>query len=318
MTAILAIAEHRRGELRPVSYELVTAGQELAADLDAEFHVAVISGTVSDFADTLDRDGVDVIHTVDYGEEFDHGVYTQATCQLVDALEPWCVLIPHSANGLDYAPAVATRLGWPLVTDVSSLGATADRLAATRDRHGGARESAVTARTPAVVTIRNAAWAGATGTGSATIEPFELSIDDAALGASVDGFEEVTTRDSAITTADVLVGVGRGIGSPSKLPLCRELAERLGGTLAGTAPAVHAGWLPRERLVGQFGATVSPAVYLAIGISGTTRHATGITDAETIVAINSDPDAPIMALAEYAIHDDIDAVVPALIDALGE
>ena len=118
MSDVLALTDHRRGELRDVSYEIITAGRELADATGGDLHLAVVSGTVDEFAEKLDREGVDVIHTVDYGEEFNHGVYAQATTQLYDELAPQYVLAPNSVNGLDYAPAVANELDLPIVTDV--------------------------------------------------------------------------------------------------------------------------------------------------------------------------------------------------------
>ena len=118
---VLTVAEHRRGELRDVSQELVAAGRALADATGGDLHVAVISGPVEEYADDLNRDGVETIHTVAHGEEFNHDVYTQAVAQLADAVDPTVLLMPNSVNGLDYAPAVASRLGRPLVTDAVGL-----------------------------------------------------------------------------------------------------------------------------------------------------------------------------------------------------
>ncbi|RKD93314.1 electron transfer flavoprotein subunit alpha/FixB family protein [Halopiger aswanensis] len=312
MTDILAVADHRRGELRDVSYELLTAGRLLADETGGDLHVAVISGTVEDFASKLDREGVDVVHTVDYGEEFNHGVYAQAITQLYDRLAPRYVLTPNSVNGLDYAPAVATTLDVPIVTDVVGLETDGETLTATREMYGGKVETTTELEGPAVVTIRGAEWPAAEGTGDAAIEPADVTIDEDALGSTVNGFEEVAGGDVDISDADVLVSVGRGIEEEENLDLVFDLAEALDATVSASRPIVDNGWLPKNRQVGQSGKVVTPDVYIAIGISGAVQHVAGMKGSDTIVAINTDPNAPIMDIADYAIVDDLFDVVPAL------
>ncbi|SFB79989.1 electron transfer flavoprotein alpha subunit apoprotein [Halobiforma haloterrestris] len=312
MTDVLVVADHRRGDLRDVSYELVTAGRELADETGGDLHVAVISGTVDEFADKLNREGVDAVHTVDYGEEFNHGVYTQATTQLYDELAPQYVLTPNSVNGLDYAPAVANELDLPIVTDTVALETDGETLTATREMYGGKVETTTELEGPAVVTIRGAEWPAAEGTGDAAIEAFDADIDEDALGTTVNGFEEVGGGDVDISEADVLVSVGRGIEEEENLEIIEELADALDATVSASRPIVDNGWLPKNRQVGQSGKVVTPDVYIAIGISGAVQHVAGMKGSDTIVAINTDPNAPIMDIADYAITDDLFDVVPAL------
>ncbi len=315
MSDVLAIADHRRGELRDVSYELLTAGRDLADETGGDLHVAVVSGPVDEYAEKLDREGVDAVHTVDYGEEFNHDVYTQAITQLYDALAPQYVLAPNSVNGLDYAPAVANRLDLPLVTDVVDLAVDGDALVATREMYGGKVETTTElAADAAAVTIRSGEWPAAEGTGDATVEAFDVDIDEDAIGSTVTGFEEVAGGDVDITDADVLVSVGRGIDEEENLELIFDLAEAMDATVSSSRPIVDNGWLPPNRQVGQSGKVVTPDVYVAIGISGAVQHVAGMKGSETIVAINTDPNAPIMDIADYAIHDDLFDVVPALIE----
>jgi electron transfer flavoprotein alpha subunit len=312
MTDVLAITDHRRGELRDVSYEIITAGRQLADETGGDLHVAVISGTVEEFADKLNRDGVDAIHTVEYGEEFNHDVYTQVITQLYDELAPQYVLAPNSVNGLDYAPAVANVLDLPLITDTVGLETDADTLIATREMYGGKVETTNEVAGNALVTIRGAEWPGAEGTGDADVQEFHAEIDEDAIRSTVNGFEEVGGGDVDISDADVLVSVGRGIEEEENLAIIEELAEALDATVSSSRPIVDNGWLPKNRQVGQSGKVVTPDVYIAIGISGAVQHVAGMKGSETIVAINTDPNAPIMDIADYAIHDDLFDVVPAL------
>ncbi|ELY45142.1 electron transfer flavoprotein subunit alpha/FixB family protein [Natronorubrum sulfidifaciens] len=312
MTDVLAVTDHRRGDLRDVSYEIITAGRELADETGGNLHLAVISGTVDEFADDLNREGVDAIHTVDHGEEFNHDVYTQAISQLYDELAPQYVVAPNSVNGLDYAPAVANELDLPIVTDTIGLETDGETLLATREMYGGKVETTNELEGAAVVTIRSAEWPKAEGTGDASIEAFDAEIDEDAIGSTVTGFEEVGGGDVDISEADVLVSVGRGIEEEDNIPLIEDLAEALDATVSSSRPIVDNGWLPKNRQVGQSGKVVTPDVYIAIGISGAVQHVAGMKGSDTIVAINTDPNAPIMDIADYAIHDDLFDVVPAL------
>ena len=314
---VLAVAEHRRGDLRDISFELITAGRELAADLDTDLAVAVIAGDIEGFADKLNREGVDTIYTVDNGEEFNHGVYAEAVEQLCAELDPTALLLPNSVNGLDYAPAVAGSLNLPLVTDVVGIegGGTVEVV---REQYGGKVETTYEVDSErCALTIRGAEWPPAESTGDASIEAAEIDIDEGSLGATVNGFEEVGSGDVDITDADVLVSVGRGIGEEDNIPIIEELADALGATLSSSRPIVDNGWLPQNRQVGQSGKVVTPDVYIAVGISGAVQHVAGMKGADTIVAINSDPNAPIYDIADYGIVDDLFEVVPRLIEEFG-
>jgi electron transfer flavoprotein alpha subunit len=314
--SVLAVSEHRRGELREVSYEVITAGRHLADALDGELHLAVINGPVDDYADSLNREGVDVIHTVDHGDGFNHDVYAQAIEQLYTTLEPDAVLMPNSVNGLDYAPAVANGLDLPLVTDTIDL-AHDGSLVATREMYGSKVETTLEVDPPVAITIRGAEWPPAEGVGDASVEAFDAAIDEGAIGSTVTGYEEVGAGDVDISEADVLVSIGRGIGEEDNLDLIFDLAEMLDATVSSSRPIVDSGWLPKNRQVGQSGKTVTPDVYIAIGISGAVQHVAGMKGSDTIVAINTDPNAPIFDIADYGIVGDLFDVVPALIDEFG-
>jgi len=311
---VLAVAEHRRGDLRPVSYELITAGRDLADDLGGDLHVAVIGGDVDDFAERLDRRGVAAIHTVAEGEEFNHDVYTAATTALFETLDPSVLLLPNSVNGLDYAPAVATRLSTPLVSDVIDLSVD-DGLTAVREMYGSKVETTVeVAVEPVTVTIRGGEWPPGEDPGDAEITAFDVDVDEASVRSTVRGFEEVGAGDVDISEAEFVVSVGRGIEEEENLELVEDLVDALDATLAASRPIVDSGWLPKNRQVGQSGKVVTPKVYLALGISGAVQHVAGMKGAETIIAVNTDPDAPIFDIADYGVVDDLFEVVPELIE----
>jgi electron transfer flavoprotein alpha subunit len=311
---VLVVADHRRGALRDVSYELLTAGRELADETGGDLHAAVISGDVDAFAEDLNREGVDAVHTVGDGAEFNHDVYAQAATALADDLGPSFVLAPNSVNGLDYAPAVANRLDVPYVSDAVDL-AYDDGLVATREMYGSKVETTVEVDADrALVSVRGGEWPAAEGTGDAEISAFEFDLDESAVRSTVTGFEEVGGGDVDIADADVLVSVGRGIEEEDNLDLIFDLAEALDATVSSSRPIVDNGWLPKNRQVGQSGKVVTPDVYLAVGISGAVQHVAGMKGADTIIAINTDPNAPIFDIADYGIVGDLFDVVPELIE----
>ena len=312
MNDVLVVSEHRRGELRDVSHEAITAGRELADARGGDLHVAVVSGDVERFADDLNREGVDAIHAVKDGEEFDHNVYQTAVAALLDRTDAGAVVAPNSVNGLDYAPAVAEERGVPLVTDAIGL-AYDDGLTVTREMYGSKVETTVDVDGDRfVLTVRGGEWSPATGVGDAAVGTVEVDLPES--GARVTGFEEVGGGDVDIADADVLVSVGRGIGEEENIELVEELADALGATLSASRPIVDSGWLPKNRQVGQSGKVVTPDVYIAVGISGAVQHVAGMKGSDTIIAINTDPNAPIFDIADYGIVGDLFDVVPELID----
>ncbi len=314
MSDVLAITEHRRGELRDESLEIISAGRELANDAGGDLHLAVISGDVETHADTLNREGVDAIHTVSHGEEFNHDVYVQAIEALFTDLEPTFVLMPNSVNGLDYAPAVANRLDLPLVTDVIGF-EYGDTLTTTREMYGSKVETTVEVEGDKfALTTRGAEWPEAEGVGDAEVSAFDFEPDEDAIRSTVTGFEEVGAGDVDISEAEFLVSIGRGIEEEDNLPLIEDLVEATGATLSSSRPIVDNGWLPKNRQVGQSGSQVTPKVYLAIGISGAVQHVAGMKGSDTIIAVNTDPNAPIFDIADYGIVGDLFEVVPELIE----
>ncbi|ELY77452.1 electron transfer flavoprotein subunit alpha/FixB family protein [Natrinema gari] len=315
---VFVVADHRRGDLRDVSFELLTAGRELADAAGTDLHAAVISGDTDAFADKLNREGVDAIHVVDYGEEFNHDVYAQAATSLVENLGVDFLVVPNSVNGLDYAPAVASRVDWPYVSDAVDLGYVDGTLEITREMYGSKVETTVAIDDgPVVVSIRGAEWPPAEGDGDAVVSTFDADIDEDTVGSTVTGFEEADGGDVDISEAEFLVSIGRGIEEEENLELVEELVDVTDAILSSSRPVVDNGWLPENRQVGQSGKQVAPDVYLAIGISGAVQHVAGMKNSDTIIAINTDPNAPIFDIADYGIVGDLFDVVPELIEQFG-
>ena len=311
---VLVVVEHRDGVVRDVTYEAVAAANEIAS---GSVSLALVGADPDELVPSLDLDGVETLYAVTYDELFNHDVYVQAIEQLASAHGPDLVLAGNTVNGLDYLPALATSLDWPLVTDVVDIDADGDEILVTREGYGSKVETTIAITSvPAVVSIRPGEWEPAERGETPAVVEADVTIDDSTIRSHVSGFEAVAEGDVDISDAEILVSVGRGIGDEDNLSLIEELAEAMGATVSASRPIVDSGWLPKGRQVGQSGKTVTPDIYLAIGISGAVQHVAGMNGAETIIAINNDANAPIFDIADIGIVDDLFDVVPALIDAL--
>ena len=239
------------------------------------------------------------------------------------------VCLRHDYDAVDLCGLLATTLGATAVTSVLGVSAGEDGLHIVRPAHGGRllAELRVRGTEPLLLTVPRAASPVAAATGLAAegalgdlrIEPVEL---DPRLACALPdrellGVDEPTTPASLVT-AERIVAVGRGLGGPEHLPLARRLAAALDAELAGSRPVIDAGWLPPERQVGSSGQTVAPSLYLALGISGAAQHLEGMSGARCVVAINRDPEAPLLRSARYAIVGDLHEIVPELLAALAE
>lgn len=309
---VLVVAEHRQGELRAVTQEAIAAGDDISA---GGVEVVLIGATPDAFLDQLELAPVDTVHTFEHAGEFNHDVYVQVLEHLVQTRDPAAVVAGNTVNGLDYLPALATTVEWPIVTDAIALSREGDEIEVTREGYGSKVETdLVVERPPCVISVRPGEWDGVEEAGDASVSTVDFTLDESSIRTAVTGLEAMAAGDVDITEAEVLVSVGRGIGEEENLELIEALADAIGATISASRPIVDAGWLPKNRQVGQSGKTVDPDVYLAIGISGAVQHVAGMKGADAIVAINNDPDAPIFELADVGIVDDLFEVVPALVD----
>jgi electron transfer flavoprotein alpha subunit len=298
--SVLVVAEHLKGELRPVTLELVSA----AGDLGGPVVVAVIGR--SELAEQVNVAGVDEILTVAVEQdEFENDVYQAALEKLVAERNPRTVLLGFTVNSMGYGPAVAARLGLGFASDVFAIRDEGGSLVAERAFYGSKVHAEIEFpnHEQALLLLRPTTWPPAEGAGSANVT--EVSLDGIESRARHKEFVEVATGDVDITTADFLLSVGRGIGEKENLERFEGLAEKMGATLSVSRPLVDAGWVPNARQVGQSGKTVKPKVYLALGISGAVQHLAGMKTSGTIIAVNSDPEAAIFNVAHYGAVADL-------------
>jgi electron transfer flavoprotein alpha subunit len=300
--SVLIVAEHLRGELRPITLELISAAKEL----EGPVAVAVIAKDPSALTNAVDVQGVTEILLVKVEEEeFENDVYQQALEQLIEQREPNVILLGFTVNSMGYAPAVAAKLGLGFASDVFSVDGAAGGLVATRAFYGSKVHAEVefAGHDRVMLLLRPTAWPPAEDSGAAVEEEVAVSISGSR--ARHQDFVDVATGDVDITTADFLLSIGRGVGDKENLPQFEELAGKMGATLSVSRPLVDQGWMPNSRQVGQSGKTVKPKVYLALGISGAVQHLAGMKTSGTIIAVNSDPEAAIFNVAHYGAVADL-------------
>ncbi len=296
--SVLVVAEHLQGRVRGVTFELVTAARALGGTVA----VAVIGPDALD----VDREGVDeIVHVPVEQAEFENDVYQRALEALIAERQPEVVLLGFTVNSMGYAAAVAAKLGLGFASDVFAVARDGDSIRATRAFYGAKvhAELEFPPGKPVLLLLRPTAWPPAEDQGSATVA--ELDVGSVASRARHRGFQEVARGDVDITTADFLLSIGRGVGEQDNIAMLEELSEKLGATLAVSRPIVDAGWMPNARQVGQSGKTVKPKVYLAFGISGAVQHLAGMKGSETIIAVNTDPEAAIFDVAHYGAVADL-------------
>lgn len=298
----LVVAEHVRGELRPVTLELISAAKGLGGPVE----VAVIAADPSAYTDAVNVEGVDEILavTVD-AAEFENDVYQAAVEQLVAERSPQVVLLGFTVSSMGYGPALAAKLGTGFASDVFAVREEDEGLVAERSFYGAKVNGEVDfpGHDRAILLIRPTAWPPAEGQGSAAVT--EAAFSAPASRARHTDWVEAETGDVDISTSDFLLSVGRGIGEKENLEQLEELAGAMGATLASSRPLVDAGWMPNARQVGQSGKTVKPKVYLALGISGAVQHLAGMKTSGTIIAVNTDPEAAIFNVAHYGAVADL-------------
>ena len=309
-TDVLVVAEHLDGALADITFELIAAAKQVGG-----CQVALIGGTSAMTGQLGAADGVITI-----GDEnaasvagFNPDTYVAAVAAAVEKVSPRIVMIAHTSMGMDLASPLAVRLDRPLATACQGI----DGNTATVQLYGGKMEAQVDLGDGPCIVTMVAGAAGAEG-GRAEGTPVVETLDAPPPSERVT-FKRLVKPEAGdvdITAQEVLVAVGRGIGNQDGIEAAQELAEALGAEIAASRPIIDAGWLPKSRQVGKSGLKVKPKVYLALGISGAPEHLEGIKAASTIIAVNTDKNAPIFGVAHYGLAADLFDVCEELTEAL--
>jgi len=315
VSAVLAVCEQRDGTLRKVSHEVVTGARRLADALSTSVEAAIYAAGAVQGSERLGTFGADKVVTITnagFAKYAPEGC-AQAIAQRAQSGGYAAVVFAASATGKDLAPRVAAKLGVALATDVTEVGVESGAVVVTRPVYAGkallkvrlAGKPAVLSLRPNVFTPVERPKAGAAETAAVSVPAGRVTVREI-KAAEADALD--------VAEAQIVISGGRGLKEPANFRVLEELAQAFGGRAAvgASRAVVDAGWRPHADQVGQTGKTVSPTLYIAVGISGAIQHLAGMRTSKVIVAINKDKDAPIFKVADYGVVGDLFEIVPRL------
>jgi electron transfer flavoprotein alpha subunit len=324
---ITLLIEHREGQIKDICFEMLTLANKIASAQKKEITSVILSDNCQPIADTIKSYCHKIICVEDnLLQNFNTQIYLPVLSNIIKEIKPTVTFIGHTGFGTDLAPYLASSLSIPLLTDTFDIELSSDKLLARRQMYGGKINADITSKSlPAIVTVRAGSFEKIMTSSalipnlSASITKLPFNINPAIPEQSKFlEYGEVPTTGIDITKSDVLIAVGRGIKEQKNLSAIEKFAEDIGGTLACTRPIIDAGWLPKDRQVGSSGKTVKPKLYIALGISGAFQHISGMKSAETIIAVNKDPEAPIFSIAHWGVVGDLLKILPILANRIKE
>ena len=318
---LLVVLEHDRGTWNDANDEALTAGRQLAADMDAALHVAIIGDGAEGLAEQAAAGGAAVIHVVsdplltDFGPE----AYGQSMVELIEDCEPTAVMAIGTDRGNEVMAQIAARMDLGFVANCLSVDPSdEDSWSMTRAQWGGSLlEDATLEGDVKLLTYGHHAVAAeeCASPGAGEIEEFEPDLDNE-LARTVVVDRQVLTSGVTLATAPVVVSGGRGVGSEDGFGILEELADLLGGRVGCSRAVTNNGWRNHSDQVGQTGTRIAPEIYIATGISGAIQHWVGAAASKRILAINTDPEANMVVKADYAVIGDLHKVVPAITEEI--
>ncbi len=311
---ILILAEHLNGKLSDITFEMTGKANQLASAWGRQAVAVLLGSSVRSLGEAI---GADAVLYVDDPmlASFNPEAYARVLTALIKEHRPRLVMIGNTSMGMDLAAGLSVTTGLPLIAYVNGLATEDGILVATSQIYGGKIQAeAVPDGEACIVSCLAGAWPADAGraAGGASVDSITspVALDD--LRVKFVKLIEPERGDVDITQQPILVSIGRGIGGQENIELAQELADALGTAVSSSRPITDAGWLPKTRQVGKSGLAVKPKVYLALGISGAPEHLEGMRGAETIIAVNIDPKAPIFDVAHFGATCDILDLMPAL------
>jgi len=318
----MVIAEQRDGEIRKVSYEIVSEGKRLADKLGQKVIAVLLGQNIKAKAASLGHYGADKVIVADDARlaNYTPDAYAAVLGQVVKANDPAVLILGSSVQGKDMAARLSARLGVGMAQDCTAFAIDNGRLTAIRPIYAGKVYAKVTFSDnyPHIATARPNVMPmnPPDASKAAEIADAGVTLDDGALKVRVAEVIREAAGKVDLTEADKIVSGGRGMKGPEGFKVLEDLAAAMGASVGASRSAVDAGWRSHTDQVGQTGKVVSPNLYIACGISGAIQHLAGMSTSKVVVAINKDPEAPIFQKADYGVVDDLFTVVPALTAAV--
>jgi electron transfer flavoprotein alpha subunit len=312
--AVLVIVEASAGQPRGTSLEAISAGRELASG--GSVAALVIGDGASEAANIVAAVGVSrtLVAEAPGIEQYTAGTWAQAARAAIDATSARVVVMAGTTSGRDLGPYLAAKSGGVALSDVTAMRWDGDALIATRPVYQGKMLTEVRAVPDpmAYVVVRGGSFATPSAGIPVSIEPLPITLDETHTRVSVEGMAAKPAGAVNLEAAEIIVVGGRGVGSAENFAMIEELAAAFDAPVGATRAVTDLGWRPHFEQIGQTGKNVKPRLYIGVGVSGAVQHTVGMRNAETIVVINRDPDAPIFRLASIGVVGDLNEIVPAL------
>ena len=318
---ILVVLENQRGNIHAFSKEAVVAGQQLSEKLGLDLSILCLGeNAISLREQASDYSAKNLILAQhDLINSYSADGYSKALAQVISELSPKYVLMGHSYMVRDFLPRVSAKLDIPFVSDIITVDYNSDSPIFSRQVFNAKLATKVKATSDTVLlSFQSAAFSSddmQTG-GSENQSDFSVNLEASDIKSQSEAEFQESASGVDLTTAELIVSIGRGIESQDNLPLVESLASAMGAEIASSRPVVDMGWLPPYRQIGSSGQAVSPKLYLSVGISGAIQHVVGMKGSKTIMAINKDEDAPIFEIADYAVIGDLMEIVPKLTEEI--
>jgi electron transfer flavoprotein alpha subunit len=314
---ILVIAEHNESKFKPITSELLVFAQKVGRDLGQPVTAVVLGRNTANLVAELQKKKIDRVIQAEHEQlgDYNPDIYVQVLKEIIAQQNPFLVLIGHTTQGMDFAPRLSAALRKALIAGSVDYEKQGSTLVLTRQIFNAkmSMKTALRGEPPYFATASPGAFPGdelELG-GNAEVIQFPVTVASPARRTVLERIEAPKGK-ADLSSAPVIISGGRGLKEKQNFNLVFELAEAMGASVGASRPVVDSEWLPREYQIGSSGQTVSPRLYIAIGISGAIQHLVGMQTSRCIVAINKDPDAPIFKVAHYGIVDDLFKVVPAL------
>jgi electron transfer flavoprotein alpha subunit len=315
MSEIFALVEHRQGTIRDITYELMSCGRKLAENANTKLTAVILGYNTDNIVQAVKKQAHRLL-VVDSEmfKDFNSELYQNALSEIIKQQNPRLTLIGHSASGMDLCPALAVQVGVPFTTDCLDVEIIEQKLRVTRQMYDGKLNARVLLReNPGyMITLRSGCFPAGESSLEGNVENLDIAVSSQPDYRKFIEYIEAAIGDVDITKSDILVSIGRGVKEQVNIPVIEDFAATIGAVVSCSRPVVDAGWLAKDRQVGSSGKTVKPKLYIALGISGAFQHIVGMKSADTIIAVNKDPNAPIFNEADYGIVDDLFKVVPVL------
>ena len=318
---ILIVLEENNGQIHRMGLESIAAGQRLSDEMELTAGALVLGGNADGLADQASKYQLGEVIKVNDAllGSYSADGYSEAVKQIIDQENPTYVLFGHTYQVRDYVPRLSAKLNKPFLVDNIAIRVENGQPIFTKQKFKAKLSADVEANGsgPFLVSFQSAAFSmDAAAAGSASIRESTVQLDTAMIRTKSEPPFQEEAGGVDLTSADIIVSIGRGIGKEENIPLAIELSKALGGELAASRPVVDSGWLPSAHQIGSSGQSVSPKLYLALGISGAIQHVVGMKGSKNIVTINKDPDAPIFEISDYGVVADILEIIPKLTEAI--